>query len=242
MTIKYKQNIIDLTHTISANIPAWPSDTLFAKYSTITTTNYKTDGFYSRLLNIPEHFGTHIDAPAHGCEGKLTIDEILLDNLIIPAVVISVQEKVTNNPDYALTVNDILEWEGKFGSIPNDTVVLMHSGWSKYWNEPKLYLNQDDNGVMHFPGFSEEAVKFLIDERNINGIGVETLSIDCGFSTDFPVHKILFDANKYALENLADIGKLPTTEATLIIAPLKFEGGSGSPVRVFAMCNKSNIS
>ncbi|MDP2208629.1 MAG: cyclase family protein [Bacteroidota bacterium] len=238
MTIKYKQNIIDLTHTIGLNIPVWPSGSFSEKYSTVTITNYKTDGFYSRLLNIPEHFGTHIDAPAHGWEGKLTIDQIPLDNLIIPAVVISVQEKVMNNPDYALTVNDILEWEKRFGLIQNNSVVLMHSGWSNYWNEPKLYLNQDEKGVMHFPGFSEEAVKFLIDERNINGIGVETLSIDCGFSTDFPVHKILFEANKYALENLADIGKLPPLGATLIVAPLKLEGGSGSPVRVFAMCNK----
>lgn len=242
MAVKYKQNIIDLTHTIGLNIPAWPSGSFSEKYSTVTITNYKTDGFYSRLLNIPEHFGTHIDSPAHGCEGKLTIDEILPDKLIIPAVVISVQEKVMNNPDYALTVNDILRWEEKFGSIPDGAVVLMHSGWSKYWNEPKLYLNQDDDGVMHFPGFSEVAVKFLIVERNINGIGVETLSIDCGHSNDFPVHKILFDANKYAIENLADIGKLPTVGATLIIAPLKFEGGSGSPVRVFAWCNESNIS
>lgn len=235
MTIKHKQNIIDLTHTIGLNIPVWPSDTLSGNYSSVTLTDYKTNGFYSRLLSIPEHFGTHIDAPAHGCEGKLTIDQIPLDNLILPAVVISVKEKVMNNPDYALTVEDILEWEKRFGLIQNNSVVLMYSGWSKYWNEPKLYLNQDEKGVMHFPGFSEEAVKFLIDERNINGIGVETLSIDCGRSADFPVHKILFEANKFAVENIGDISKLPTVGATLIIAPLKLEGGSGSPLRVFAL-------
>ncbi|MDI6804330.1 MAG: cyclase family protein [Bacteroidota bacterium] len=235
MTIKHKQNIIDLTHTIGMNIPTWPSDTHSAKYLPITTTDYKTDGFYSRLFSIPEHFGTHIDAPAHGCEGKLTIDQIPLDNLIIPAVVISVQEKVMNNHDYALTVDDVLEWEEKFGSIQNNSVVLMHTGWKKYWNEPKLYLNQDKNGAMHFPGFSEEAVKFLINERNINGIGVETLSIDCGYSTDFPAHKVLFEANKYALENIANLEQLPAFGAILIIAPLKLENGSGSPVRVLAM-------
>ncbi len=235
MTIKHKQNIIDLTHTIGMNIPVWPSNSFSEKYSTVTLTDYKTNSFYSRLLSIPEHFGTHLDAPAHGCEGKLTIDQIPLDNLIIPAVIISVQERVMNNHDYALTVDDILEWEEKFGLIQNNSVVLMHTGWNKYWNEPKLYLNQDEKGVMHFPGFSEEAVKFLINERNINGIGVETLSIDCGFSTDFPAHKVLFEANKYALENIANLEQLPAMGAILIIAPLKLENGSGSPVRVFAM-------
>ncbi len=233
--VKHKRKVVDLTHTVNENLPIWPTDGPLEKYSTKILNVYRTHGFYSRSINIPEHFGTHIDAPAHSCEGKLTIDEILPDNLINPAVVISVQEKVMNNLDYALTVNDIIEWEKRFCIVPNNSVVLMHSGWSKYWNEPKLYLNQDEKGVMHFPGFSEDAVKFLIDERNINGIGVETLSIDCGHSADFPVHKILFKANKYALENLADIGKLPPVIATLIIAPLKLENGSGSPVRVFVV-------
>ncbi len=235
MIIKHKKNIIDLTHKIGMDIPTWPSDTHSEKYSAKNTTNYKTDGFYSRLLSIPEHFGTHIDAPAHGCEGKLTIDQIHLDNLIIPAVILNVQKKVANNHDYALTVDDILEWEEKFGSIQNNPVILMHTGWNKYWNQPKLYLNQDEKGVMHFPGFSEEAVKFLVDERNINGIGVDTLSIDCGNSTDFPAHKVLFEANKYALENLTNLEQLPAIGAILIIAPLKLENGSGSPVRVFGI-------
>lgn len=238
MTIKNKQNIIDLTHTISANIPVWPSDTHSEKYSIITTTNYKTDGFYSRLFTIPEHYGTHIDAPAHGYEGKLTIEQISPDNLISPAAVIDVREKVNYNSDYALTVDDILDWEKNLGLIQNNSVVLMQSGWSKYWNEPKLYLNQDKNGVMHFPGFSKETVAFLINERNINGIGVETLSIDRGVSTDFTAHKVLFGANKFALENISDIAKLPPVGTTLIIAPLKLEGGSGSPVRVFAVFNR----
>lgn len=235
MTIKNKQSIIDLTHTICLNTPVWPSDSFSGKYSTATLTNYKADGFYSRMLHIPEHFGTHIDAPAHGLEGRQTIEQISPDKLISPAAVIDVREVVKHNADYALTVDDVLEWEKKFGLMENNSVVLMLTGWSKFWNEPKLYLNQDENGAMHFPGFSEQAVKFLINERNINGIGVETLSIDCGISTDFSAHKILFEANKFALENIADISELPPVGATLIIAPLKLEGGSGSPVRVLVI-------
>jgi len=111
----------------------------------------------------------------------------------------------------------------------------MRTGWEKYWMNKNLYLNRDKNGIMHFPGFSTGVVEFLINKRKINGIGVETLSVDTGISTNFEVHFLLFKNNKYALENLANLHLLPPSKVVLIIAPLKIENGSGSPARIFAI-------
>lgn len=179
-----------------------------------------------------------MDAPAHGIKGKVTVDKISPDKLISPTFVINVRKKVRINHDSLLTTDDIRHWEKLYGRIAKCSVVLMSTGWGKYWSNKKKYLNQDKDGVMHFPGFSKESVEFLVMKRNINGIGVETMSIDSGNSDDFPAHGVLFKLNKFALENLANLDKLPAKGATIIIAPLKIEGGSGSPVRVFAKLEK----
>lgn len=231
------QNIIDLSHTINDNIPTWPSDNR-ENYSVKISTAYKNSPFFSREIKIPEHYGTHIDAPAHGIKGKATVDKISTDKLISPAVVIDVRKKVSVNHDYFLTTDDIRHWEKLYGRIVKGSVVLMLTGWGKLWNDKEKYLNRDKNGTMHFPGFLKESIEFLIKQRKVNGIGVETLSIDAGNSDDFSAHRVLFKHNKFALENLANLEKLPPKAATIIIAPLKIEGGSGSPVRVFAMFNK----
>ncbi len=231
------QNIIDLSYTLSDNIPTWPSANR-ENYSVKILTEYKNSGFFSRAIRIPEHHGTHMDAPAHGIKGKATIDKISADKLISPTVVIDVRKKVRLNHDYLLATDDIRHWEKLYGKIAKSSVVLMLTGWGKYWSNKKKYLNEDKDSVMHFPGFSKESVEYLVMKRNINGIGVETLSIDAGNSDDFSAHKVLFKHNKFALENLANLDKLPAKGATIIIAPLKIEGGSGSPVRVFAKFNK----
>jgi kynurenine formamidase len=231
------RKIIDLTHTIHAGIPSWPSDKK-ESFSVKTSLTYNQGSFFSQILSIPEHFGTHMDAPAHGLKGKHTIDLINPSKLICPVVVIDVRKKVKLNADYLLCVDEIINWEKRYKKIQAGSVVLMQTGWEKYWSNKKKYLNQDNNGTMHFPGFSKEAVKFLVEKRKINGIGIDTLSIDSGNSKDFSGHQVLFKQNKFALENLANLDKLPSNSATIIIAPLKIKGGSGSPVRVFGMFNK----
>jgi kynurenine formamidase len=228
------QKIIDLSHLIHGSIPSWSSDQK-ENFSVKTLSTYNADGFFYRMIHIPEHYGTHMDAPAHGLKGKHTIDQIDSSKLICPVVVIDVQRKVKINSDYCLTVDDIKEWEEKNGKIKNGSVVLMLTGWGKFWNSKKKYLNKDKSGTMHFPGFSKEAVKFLVEKRKVNGIGIDTMSIDSGNSKDFSSHQVLFKHNKFALENLANIDKLPPIGSTIIIAPLKIKGGSGSPVRVFAI-------
>ena len=228
------QKIIDLSHLINGSIPSWPSDRK-EKFSVKTLSTYKDSGFFHRMIHIPEHYGTHMDAPAHGLKGMHTIDQIDSSKLICPAVVTDVRKKVKLNADYLLCVDDIIKWEKHYKKIQAGSVVLMRTGWEKYWSNKKRYLNQDTQGTMHFPGFSEEAVKFLVKKRKINGIGIDTLSIDSGNSKDFSGHQVLFKQNKFALENLANLDKLPPIGSTIIIAPLKIEGGSGSPVRVFTI-------
>lgn len=234
-TISFSK-IVDLSHTINESNPAWPDDGKinFPNYTSKILTNYKDHGFLSRKIEIPEHYGTHMDAPAHSADGESYIDQIKTENLICPGAVIDVRNRVNDNPDYLLSQDDIIEWETKNGQISNHSIVIMFSGWSKHWNNKKLFLNQDEYGTLHFPGFSIEAVNFLLHSRKINGLGVETLSIDCGSSADFPVHKLLFSKNKYALENLTNVDQLPSIVPSLVIAPLKFENGSGSPARVLA--------
>lgn len=232
---KHIKKVIDLTHTINEDSPIWPTEDPKEKYSTKILNVYRTHGFYSRSINIPEHYGTHVDAPCHSPAGKLPINRIAVKKLVSPAVVIDVRKKVKNNANYLLTIDEIRRWETVNGKIPNNSVVFMLTGWGKFWKNKKRFLNQDNEGTMNFPGFSAESVNFLIQKRNINGIGTETSSIDAGNSKDFSVHHILFKSNKYAIENLTNLHSLPPSGAILIVAPLKIEDGSGSPARVFAI-------
>jgi kynurenine formamidase len=231
------QKIIDLSHLIDGSIPSWPSEKK-ENFSVKTISTYKESGFFYRMIHIPEHYGTHMDAPAHGLKGKHSIDLINPSKLICSAVVIDVRRKVKLNVDYLLCTSDIIDWEKRYKKIRAGSVVLMQTGWEKFWSNKKRYLNQDKQGTMHFPGFSPDAVKFLVEKRKINGIGIDTMSIDAGNSKDFSGHQVLFKQNKFALENLANLDKLPPIGSTIIIAPLKIEGGSGSPVRVFVIYDK----
>lgn len=228
--------IIDLTHTIAENIPYWPEESiqnnLFHKR---IISEHKESGFLSHMINIPEHYGTHIDAPIHGDETKISVDQIPIERLASNGIVIDTEEKVKSDYDYQLEIADIQSWEKKFGKIYDKSIVIMRTGWSKYWYDAKKYLNMDNRGIMHFPGFSRRAIEFLINERGINGIGVETLSIDCGNSSKFEVHRSLFEANRYAIENLANIDLLPPKDFLILSLPLKIKGGSGSPARVVAL-------
>ena len=148
--------------------------------------------------------------------------------------VVDVRSDAEGSPDYQLTAEKIRQWEAAHGRIPSGAIVLLRTGWASRWLDVKRYRNQDEKGVMHFPGYSVEAARILL-ERNVNGLGCDTLSIDPGNSADFPVHRLVLGSEKYQLENLTNLDKLPETGAFLIVAPIKLEGGSGGPVRVFAL-------
>lgn len=184
-----------------------------------------------------EHYGTHMDSPAHFPPGTTTVDQIAPERFFGPAVVLDVSKEGERDPDYQLTAKKIAAWEEKHGKISAGAIVILRTGWPARWPDVVRYRNQDVNGKMHFPGFSVEAAKVLL-ERKINGLGCDTLSIDPGNSADFPVHHLVLGAGVYQLENLADASGLPEAGAWLIAAPIKLEGGSGGAVRVFALVEK----
>jgi kynurenine formamidase len=227
-----KTHVVDLTYAISGKIPAWPGDERAFTSHVIATP--EKDGYFARSFSMPEHYGTHMDAPSHFPPGKLTIDQIPAERLFGPAVVIDVRDEATKNADYRLMVTRAHKWEALHGQIPFGAIVLLRTGWASRWPDQARYRNADASGVMHFPGFSVEAAKLLIS-RGAVALGIDTLSIDYGPSPDFEVHRVDLPAGLYNLENLANLDQLPEAGAFVIAAPIKLEGGSGGPARVFAI-------
>jgi kynurenine formamidase len=233
-----ERKLLDLTYPFDERTIFWPNNTPFQWEK--TAWGMTAGGYWYAAGNfcMAEHGGTHIDAPVHFAKSHHTLDEIPLYRLVGPAVVVDVREAVSKDRDYRLTVDDLKTWETRHGRIPVGAIVLMHSGWGRYWPDKVKYLGSvtpGDSETFHFPGFSKEAAEFLVTERKIDGVGIDTASIDHGPSRDFIVHQILNDANVYGLENVASLDRLPATGATVIALPMKIKGGSGGPVRIIAL-------
>jgi len=183
----------------------------------------------------PELLGTRIDAPAHFARGLWTVDQIPTERLIAPLVVLDVTENAANHPDYQISVEDIARWEQAHSQIPLGSVIMARTGWDSRWASIKDYRNADLKGTMHFPGFSQDAVKFLIEGRNALGLGIDTLSIDYGPSKDFPVRQYTLAHSVYQLENVANLDRAPSAGGMVVVAPTKLESGSDGPVRILAL-------
>jgi kynurenine formamidase len=227
-----KTRVIDLSYSINDKLVPWPGDEKWFESKVHATV--EKNGYYTRSFWMLEHYGTHLDAPAHFPPGKATVDQIPAKKLFGPAVVLDVRAEAAKDPDYRLPASRIEQWEHAHGRIPPGAIVLLRTGWASRWPDAQKYRNQDEQGKMHFPGFSAEAAKMLID-RVASGLGCDTLSVDYGASEDFSVHRIALGAGLYHLENLADLSEVPEAGAFLVVAPIKLEGGSGGPVRVFAL-------
>ncbi|MDZ7343280.1 MAG: cyclase family protein [candidate division KSB1 bacterium] len=232
--MKQPTKIIDLTHALDADNPYWPGDET-RPFKVEPITRLEQHGFLSFAYWLPEHFGTHLDAPNHFSAAQMAVDEIPVENFFAPAVKIDLRDDATKNPNYRWNIDDLERWEQIYGLIPTGGIVFLYTGWSDRWPNAKAYKNADGGGVMRFPGFSEDAVEFMIKERDIKAIGIDNLSVDPGFSTDFKVHRALNSAGKYALENVANLDKLPPRGFFVIVAPIKIRGGSGGPARIFAV-------
>ena len=226
--------IIDLTHALSADMPYWPRpdgnpfvhDTIQAHYNGSPS---------MAAYSTPEHHGTHMDAPVHSREAQPSVDQIEPEQLFRPAVVMDVVERARTDPNTELTLSDVQSWETVHGPVPGGAVVLLHTGWGERWDDPAAYAQVDSTGALHFPGFSEEAARFLVDERDIAGIGIDALSVDPGVADSFRVHQVVNGSGRYHLENVANLDQIPATGAYLVVAPIKIEGGSGGQVRIFAV-------
>jgi kynurenine formamidase len=227
-----KTRVLDLSYAISDKLVPWPGDEKFFEAKVNATV--EKNGYFTRSFWMLEHYGTHLDAPAHFPPGKTTVDQIPVRQLMGPAVVVDVRAEGAKDVDYQLPAAGLEEWEKRHGRIPEGAIVLLRTGWASRWPDAGRYRNQDAQGKMHFPGFSAGAAKLLL-ERKVSGLGCDTMSIDYGASGDFAVHHLALGAGLYHLENLADLSELPESGAFLIVAPIKLEGGSGGPVRVFAV-------
>jgi len=230
--------IVDLTHTLDASTIYWPTEDGFKLES---EQHGLTEGGYYYAANkfcTAEHGGTHMDAPEHFSEHGLTADEVSVAAGIGPAAVVDVSAKAAADRDYRLTVADLDAWEAANGRLPDGAVLLLRTGWGRFWPDKERYLGTKVHGDvtnLHFPSFSKESAEWLTRERNVKAIGIDTASIDYGPSRDFVVHRIWTAANKPAFENLANLERLPATGATVIALPMKIGGGSGAPARVIAV-------
>jgi kynurenine formamidase len=229
---------IDLTQVMNLSAPGDVTADLHPTF--LLQTDTKTvakDYYFKQSVTIATGMGTHVDAPAHvyGPTTR-TIDEFSILELFGPLVVVDVTTKVNNNPDYQVSLQDLQAWEQLRGRIPNRAFVVMKSGWSsRYYNE-NLYRNADASGVNHFPGFSGEAANWLIANRTINGVGVDTLSIDAGSNFAFPVHYSVLGADKVGIENLNLMDpRIPASGAYLFANPIKIQGAPEGNARVFVL-------
>lgn len=227
------KNIVDLTHTVAESSPNW--DGAPATLKADVTGTHDKDGFYIRHISFSEHSSTHLDAPAHTLHGMWTVDQIPAERLVRPLVILDVSRNALGNADYLVSVEDIAAWEEKHGQVPFGAVVIAYTGWSLRWNSARDYRNADPKGVLHFPGYSLEAARFLVEARQIVGLGIDTLSVDRGISTDYPVHKYCAERSVYHLENVANLMQAPPSNAVAVVTPMKVEGGSGAPARVLAL-------
>ncbi len=226
--------VVDLGYALNEQNPYWPGEGYSPFHFEILAT-LEADGVYSGAFSTAEHLGTHLDAPNHFEAGQPSVDQIELEDLVAPLVVVDIREACRSDPDYRLGREDLETWEEQHGPIPSGSVVFGLSGWGEYWGDYDRYKNQDASGELHFPGFSEEAALFLVEERDIKGIGIDTLSVDHGLSTDFAVHHIVNGDAAYHIENAANLDKVPPSGAWVMIAPIKIDKGSGGPARVWAV-------
>jgi len=231
--IAYNQ-VVDLTHNLNNHSPNWEG-TEKSPFSAKDLGTIEHDGYYSRIFTTQEHYGTHLDAPAHFAQGMWTVDQIPAERLVRPLVVLNVRAKASEHPDYEIAVADIAEYESKNGEIPTGAVVMVYTGWEDRWNSQKAFRNAAADGVPHFPGYSLEAAQFLVKTRGVVGLGTDTMSIDPGSTKTYPVHQFTAKESVYQLENVANLGLLPPAGATVVVAPIKLENGSGGPVRLLAL-------
>ncbi len=231
--------LVDLTHPFNSQTIYWPTSTTAFQLQELARGH--TDGGFFYAANAfcsPEHGGTHLDAPIHFGENRYTSEQIPLERLVAPAVVIDVAAAAAQNSDYRLTTSDVFEYERMHGPIQPGTIVLLRTGWSRHWPDRRRYLGDDtpgDASRLHFPSYGEDAARLLVEERGVAALGVDVASIDYGQSRDFLVHRIAAERNVPGFENLTNLHELPPRGAVIVALPVKIEGGSGGPLRAIAI-------
>ncbi|WP_425256271.1 cyclase family protein [Microbaculum marinisediminis] len=223
--------VVDLTHALPEDFP-----TFFGQPQLEIENVYKfdKDGFNLNIWHLNEHTGTHMDAPIHFSKDGQTADQVEVEKLVVPIVVIDVKAKAAEDPDYRLTPDDIAAWESANGDLPDGCCVAMNSGWDAHVKSD-MFRNADGDGVMHFPGFHAEAADMMIKDRNVIGMAVDTLSLDHGASKDFKTHYTWLPSGRWGMECIANLDAIPATGATLVVGSPKIVGATGGPSRLIAL-------
>jgi kynurenine formamidase len=224
--------IQDLSHVVTPTFPMYPGA---PQMEIVLLRMIQGNGFYKNLLILDEHTGTHMDAPAHFAPDGTSAERLPVERLVAPLAVIDISSRAASDPDAQLMPDDIAGWESQHGPLPAGAFVAMYSGWEARLDDPASFINQDGAGVPHFPGFHPDAAALLVNERDIVAIGVDTVSLDFGASTDFKTHLTVLPAGKYGLENLAALASVPPSGATIIVGGPKHINASGGPTRAFAV-------
>ncbi len=234
------RRLVDLTHAYDSDTVFWPTADGFELEVDFKGTT--PAGFYyeANSLRTAEHGGTHLDAPVHFAAGRQHADEIPLERLVGEAVLVDVSAQAAEDRDYQVTAEDFMAWEAEHGRIPDGAILLIRTGYGRFWPDRVRYMGTDERGPeavtkLHFPGLAPDAARWLVAERDIHAIGLDTPSIDHGQSKDFMAHRILFDRNIPAFENVANLEALPATGFEVIALPMKIRGGSGGPLRIIAV-------
>lgn len=221
----------DLTHTLDETFPTFSGDQQFFREQVV---NFKEHGYNLYNLKINEHIGTHMDAPIHFSEDGATVDEITVENLIVPVCVIDISSRAELDANAQVTAEDLEQWISVNGEFPDNACVAMYSGWERHIGTD-LFRNADESGTMHFPGFHVDAANMLLENTGVRGLAVDTLSLDYGQSADFATHYAWLPQNRWGLENVANLDKLPASGATIIVGAPKFRQGTGGQCRLFAI-------
>jgi kynurenine formamidase len=225
--------VVDLQHVITQKIPLWPGDP-HVRFVPVAT--MAKDGYFLRKFTIGEHSATHMNAPNSFIAGNhQAITSYSATQRVVPAAVIDVRAKCAADSDYRLTVADVQAWEAQHGQLQPGTFVIMFTGWQDRWNDPKAFFSLDAKGRLHFPGFSRAATMWLVDQRQIAGVGIDTHGVDPGLDTSYATNTEMAKTHKIAIECLAHLDRLPATGATLVLGPLALKNGSGSPLSVMAL-------
>ena len=226
------RRVVDLGHPIRPGIPIWPGDPA-VEFDAVAETG--RDGYFLRRFSMGEHSGTHLSSPTAFYDGAAGPDELPAASLVVPAIVIDVSGPATENPDYVLTPDDVARWEQCHGAIPPGSLALMFTGWQRYWHDPERFINADADGRMHTPGFGPDAARFLLEQRSVAGLGIDTHGVDAGMDTGLSVSKMTLAYPALVLECLNNLHQLPPTGSTVVVGRLPLVGGSGSPASVLAL-------
>ncbi len=224
--------VVDLTHTLS---PEFPTFFGVPGIEMQRQAELKKDGFNSYVWRVMEHAGTHLDAPIHFSEKGMTADQIAASSLVVPLAVVDVSAQAAKHSDYQMTRADLETYEKKHGRIPDNACVAMNSGWAPYATDAAKYTGKDAAGGFHFPGVSPDAAQWLLNQRKVAGLAVDTLSLDHGASKDFKTHYLWLPSGRWGLENVAGLDRVPASGATLVVGAPKVKDATGGPTRLFAL-------